>query len=84
MFFVVIVLVIDFCLTKNLCQDPETNFTSLQVQWASKSNCNQRKGRAGRVSDGRCYRMVYKKFYTEKLDDHTLPEMKVQFFSLLF
>ena len=36
--------VIDFCLTKNLTCDFETNYTSLQVDWASKANCRQREG----------------------------------------
>ena len=36
--------VIDFCLTKNLISDNDTNYTSLQVEWASKANCIQRKG----------------------------------------
>ena len=36
--------VIDFCLTKNLVCDPDTNYTSLQMEWASKANSNQRKG----------------------------------------
>ena len=36
--------VIDFCLTKNLFCDPETSYPSLRLEWASKSNCDQRKG----------------------------------------
>ncbi len=41
--------VIDFCLTKNLVADPETNYVSLQLQWADHNSCVQRMGRAGRV-----------------------------------
>ena len=68
--------VIDFCLTKtNIC-DPETNYTSLQLQWASKANCNQRKGRAGRVSNGRVYRLVTNAFWRESIDDYGIPEMQ--------
>ena len=70
--------VIDFCLTKNLVCDVETNFTSLQVQWAAKANCVQRMGRAGRVSDGRVYRFVTRRFYRDKLSDHGVPEMLVR------
>jgi len=44
--------VIDFCLTKNIQTDLETNMTCLRLEWASKANCIQRKGRAGRVSNG--------------------------------
>jgi ATP-dependent RNA helicase TDRD9 len=44
--------VIDFCLTKELYSDPQTNYTHLRQEWASRSSVNQRRGRAGRVSDG--------------------------------
>lgn len=54
---------IDFCLMKVLVADPSTNFTSLQLSWASKTNCDQRAGRAGRVRDGRVYRLVTDLFY---------------------
>nr|CAD7401835.1 unnamed protein product [Timema cristinae] len=56
-------LVIDFCLTKHLVCDPKTNFTSLQLSWASKTNCIQRAGRSGRVAEGRVYRLVPEYFY---------------------
>ncbi|NXU74170.1 TDRD9 helicase, partial [Oreotrochilus melanogaster] len=35
--------VIDFCLTRTLICDEETNYQSLRLCWASKTNCNQRK-----------------------------------------
>jgi hypothetical protein len=33
--------VIDFCLTKNLMCDMETNYVSLKLQWADKNSCIQ-------------------------------------------
>lgn len=54
---------IDFCLVKVLAIDPASNYQSLQLCWASKTNCVQRAGRAGRVMDGRVYRLVPKLFY---------------------
>ena len=57
------ILVIDYCMTKKLVTDSKTNFSSLQLFWASKSSLAQRSGRAGRVMDGRVYRMIYKKNY---------------------
>ena len=63
---------IDFCLTKALVCDPFTNYTHLRLEWASKSNLNQRRGRAGRVSEGTCYRLVSKPFY-ERLDSYSTP-----------
>lgn len=55
--------VIDFCLIRTLVTDRSTNFTSLQLNWTARNNCEQRMGRAGRVMDGRCYRFVTKYFY---------------------
>ncbi|CAF3376175.1 unnamed protein product, partial [Rotaria sp. Silwood2] len=50
--------VIDFCLDKEMVCDPETNYSCLQLVWASKANCDQRRGRAGRVVHGKCYCLV--------------------------
>ncbi|XP_034834084.1 probable ATP-dependent RNA helicase spindle-E [Maniola hyperantus] len=61
--------VIDFCLMKVLVADQHTNFTSLQLKWASKTNCEQRAGRAGRVRDGRVYRLVNNKAYQDLLQE---------------
>lgn len=68
--------VIDFCLTKCLVCDPETKYSCLKMEWASKANCKQRQGRAGRVSEGRLYRMVPQPFYEEVLPEYGIPEMK--------
>lgn len=67
--------VIDFCMTKLLVVNSETNYHCLELTWASKSNCQQRAGRAGRVMDSRVYRMVPKQFYESVLPDETVPEM---------
>lgn len=63
MYISFLLIVIDFCLTKSLVTDTATNFSSLQLHWASRANCRQRAGRAGRVMNGRVYRMVSKDFY---------------------
>ncbi|CAM9202969.1 unnamed protein product, partial [Lampetra planeri] len=67
--------VIDFCLTRRLVCDQDTNYQSLRLTWASKTNCNQRRGRAGRVSKGYCYRLVTRAFWSNELSDHMIPEM---------
>uniref|UniRef100_A0A8D1UBM6 RNA helicase n=1 Tax=Sus scrofa TaxID=9823 RepID=A0A8D1UBM6_PIG len=67
--------VIDFCLTRTLVCDEDTNYQSLRLSWASKTSCNQRKGRAGRVSKGYCYRLVPKDFWDTSIPDHVIPEM---------
>ena len=66
--------VIDFCLTKNLVADPETHIPVLRTEWASKSNCDQRAGRAGRVSEGRVYRLVNEAFY-KSFAQYNQPEL---------
>ena len=68
--------VIDFCLTKNLQADKDTNYPRLVLEWASKHQMIQRKGRAGRVThDGRVYRLIPEKFY-ERLSEEHVPEMQ--------
>ncbi|KAB0398865.1 hypothetical protein E2I00_006060 [Balaenoptera physalus] len=69
--------VIDFCLTRTLVCDEDTNYQSLRLSWASKTSCDQRKGRAGRVSKGYCYRLIYKDFWDSSIPDHVIPEMLV-------
>ncbi|NWU93303.1 TDRD9 helicase, partial [Upupa epops] len=41
--FYLFIAVIDFCLVRTLVCDEETNYQSLRLCWASKTNCNQRK-----------------------------------------
>lgn len=60
--------VVDFCLTKNLSTNPSTNFIQLQLEWTSKSNMDQRRGRAGRVKNGLCYRLITRAFFQELND----------------
>lgn len=67
--------VIDYCLMKVLVVDDNTNFPTLKLQWASKTNCRQRSGRAGRVRDGRVYRLISQNLYDD-LDVESEPEMK--------
>ncbi|KAH7942524.1 hypothetical protein HPB49_024825 [Dermacentor silvarum] len=68
--------VIDYCLTKCLVCDPETKYSCLKMEWASKANCKQRQGRAGRVSEGRLYRMIPEPFYRDVLPEYGIPEMQ--------
>lgn len=66
--------VIDFCLTKELNYDRKTNLTCLQLQWCSKSNCQQRAGRVGRVMPGHVYRLIPKQLYNS-LPPFATPEI---------
>ncbi|XP_021956127.1 ATP-dependent RNA helicase TDRD9 [Folsomia candida] len=68
--------VIDFCLTKSLSCDPVTNFSCLRLEWASKNQCIQRRGRCGRVAPGICYRLISYPFYRDLMPQEALPEME--------
>ncbi|XP_056151357.1 ATP-dependent RNA helicase TDRD9 [Lampris incognitus] len=67
--------VIDFCLARRLVYDQETNYQFLCLTWASKNNCNQRKGRVGRMSKGYCYRLVTKLFWRNDIPEYMIPDM---------
>ena len=67
--------VIDFCLTKVLRADPETQYTRLHLEWADRAALTQRTGRAGRVRNGRVFRLIPRRFYF-CLPEETEPEMK--------
>lgn len=58
-----IVAVIDSGKVKETSFDAQNNMRKLEENWASRAACKQRKGRAGRVQEGRCY-----KLYTENLE----------------
>ena len=68
--------VVDFCLTKSLICDVDTNYQSLRLQWASQASAKQRAGRAGRVSNGKVYRLVTREFYNFDLEEYSTPEMQ--------
>uniref|UniRef100_A0A674E0Y2 ATP-dependent RNA helicase TDRD9 n=1 Tax=Salmo trutta TaxID=8032 RepID=A0A674E0Y2_SALTR len=75
-FDVFLLTVIDFCLARHMVCDKETSYQSLRLTWASKTNCNQRRGRAGRVSKGYCYRLVTKEFWRNEIPDYVVPELR--------
>ncbi|KAH6686173.1 pre-mRNA-splicing factor ATP-dependent RNA helicase PRP43 [Plectosphaerella plurivora] len=58
-----IVAVVDSGKVKETLYDPQNNMRKLVETWASQAACKQRRGRAGRVQEGQCY-----KLYTRKLE----------------
>lgn len=70
-----IVAVIDSGRVKETSFDPQNNMRKLEETWASRAACKQRRGRAGRVQAGICYKM-----YTQKLEDQMAerPEPEIR------
>ncbi|KAJ9613469.1 putative ATP-dependent RNA helicase ucp12 [Cladophialophora chaetospira] len=52
-----IVAVIDSGKVKETNYDPISNIVKLEEVWASQAACKQRRGRAGRVQAGKCYKL---------------------------
>eukprot|EP00760_Papus_ankaliazontas_P008860 PhM_4_TR1393/c0_g1_i1/m.66914 len=59
----------------NVGKKERTTTAQLTLQLASKANCVQRKGRAGRTRGGRCYRLFSREHY-EAFDDFRTPEIQ--------
>lgn len=70
-----VVAVIDTGRVKETSFDPKDNMVRLQEVWASQAACKQRRGRAGRVRAGTCY-----KLYTRKAEANMAarPEAEIR------
>ena len=70
-----VVAVIDTGRVKETSYDPKDNMVRLQEVWASQAACKQRRGRAGRVRAGTCY-----KLYTRKAESNMAqrPEPEIR------
>lgn len=71
-----IVFVIDCGFGKQTAYNPRTGMESLIVTPISKASANQRAGRAGRVSAGKCFRLYTAWSFEHELDDMTIPEIQ--------
>jgi HrpA-like RNA helicase len=70
-----IVAVIDSGKVKETSFDPQTNMRKLEETWASRAACKQRRGRAGRVQEGRCYKL-YTKNLEQQMAERPEPEIR--------
>jgi ATP-dependent helicase HrpB len=75
-------VVIDSGLTKRLQHDPATGMNRLMTVRASKASAEQRKGRAGRLAPGVCYRL-YSRHTFNAMIDYNPPEILISDLSSL-
>ncbi|CAL1534296.1 unnamed protein product [Lymnaea stagnalis] len=71
-----IVYVIDPGFCKQKSYNARTGMESLVVTPVSKASANQRAGRAGRVSAGKCFRLYTAWAYKNELEDNAIPEIQ--------
>lgn len=70
-----IVAVIDLGKVKETSFDPQNNMVKLEEVWASRAACKQRRGRAGRVQAGTCYKL-YTRTAEGKMAERPEPEIR--------
>lgn len=68
--------VIDFGFSKEVAYNSLTRMQTLELKWSSKATMNQRRGRAGRVAKGMCYRLMPQQFFDCHLADFAKPEIQ--------
>ncbi|KIW33890.1 uncharacterized protein PV07_00705 [Cladophialophora immunda] len=69
-----IVAVVDSGKVKETNYDPVTNIVRLEEVWASQAACKQRRGRAGRVRAGKCYKL-FTRNVEANMAESPAPEM---------
>ncbi|KAL8960814.1 MAG: hypothetical protein Q9193_002542 [Seirophora villosa] len=70
-----IVAVVDCGKVKETSFDPQNNMVRLEEVWASRAACKQRRGRAGRVRPGTCYKL-YTRNAEAKMAERPEPEIR--------
>jgi ATP-dependent RNA helicase DHX57 len=71
-----IVAVIDTGRVKETSYDPQNNMRKLEEVWASRAACKQRRGRAGRVQAGKCYKLYTRNAEQSKMMERPEPEIR--------
>ena len=68
-------IVVDTCREKQSSYDPINRMPLLIERFASRDSLKQRRGRAGRVRPGSCYKLISQNTF-RKLPEHGEPEIK--------
>ena len=71
-----IIYVIDCGFAKENSYNPRSGMESLIVTPISRAAANQRAGRAGRVSEGKCFRLYTAWSFANELEDSSIPEIQ--------
>jgi len=71
-----VVCVVDTGRVKETSFDIANNVVKLQEVWASRAAAKQRRGRAGRVRAGQCYKLYTKATEAHKMPERPEPELK--------
>jgi ATP-dependent RNA helicase DHX57 len=71
-----VVYVIDSGKVKENGYDPNTRMLCLKEQWISRASAKQRRGRAGRVQPGMCFRLYSRRYHDEIFSDRQEAEIK--------
>ncbi|KYQ89599.1 DEAD/DEAH box helicase [Tieghemostelium lacteum] len=71
-----IIYVIDTGFCKQKIYNPKSGMESLVVQPCSQASANQRKGRAGRVAPGKCFRLYTAWSFENEMEPNTTPEIQ--------
>lgn len=69
-------IVIDAGRVKQMRHDSARRTNVLDEIWISRANAKQRMGRAGRTSDGVCYRLFPRSVYTFDMDEQPVAEIR--------